>query len=299
MHIENDTPFPIDAWSTDMRLAVDEISAAGSQMLQAHRKASPKATSVADKWRRAERLEEERQALTDLFERIRCIFEAIEQTRELMHLEGATETSRLNAMNHCADVINANLQGIEDAYLVVRHSALDLLRWVRRSGHIEESDLPELYRACYARLIAYAPKIKPRLDTMQQELLHLRDQAGLHPEVQRQISALARYRALADSARGFFKSVIAPPLDLVFHDTQIFNADWELLSVENRGDLATEFNDCCQFLLYDVAEFYRRVLSVRPDLADDMEASLFVLPVDAMRVIFTVDEGQKGPIRIT
>ena len=66
--------------------------------------------------------------------------------------------------------------------------------------------------------------------------------------------------------------------------------DWLTYSVEERGHLASGLNDCCQFLLYDEAEFGRRVEEVRPQLPDGMESSLFTLPIDAVRILFTVDE---------
>jgi hypothetical protein len=79
-------------------------------------------------------------------------------------------------------------------------------------------------------------------------------------------------------------------MELVFQETNLFVEEWQTYSVEERGHLASELNDCCQFLLYDESEFGRRAVEVRPQLPDGMEASLFTLPADAVRILFTVDE---------
>ena len=85
-------------------------------------------------------------------------------------------------------------------------------------------------------------------------------------------------------------TVVEPPFELVFHDTDTFQRDWQSVSADEKNRLATEFNDCCQLLLYDTAEFDRRVKNIHPQLSNGVDASLFVLAIEPWRVIFTVDE---------
>jgi len=186
--------------------------------------------------------------------------------------------------------IEEHLPSIEASFLIVRHAAQDLLRWTRRAGRIEESTLPDEYRAGYARLVSYSPKFKPRFEAMQQKLLKLANTSDAEESVNVLLSAITRYNGVMDTARGFVQAIVAPPLELVFQETSLFVEDWQTCPVEERGRLASELNDCCQFLLYDEAEFGRRAEEVRPQLPDGMEASLFNLPVDAFRILFTVDE---------
>ena len=175
--------------------------------------------------------------------------------------------------------------------MTVRHSALDLLLWTQQSAKVEGGELPDKYRASYARLIAYTPIIKPLLAALQDDLLLLNNEPGLHPDTQRLISALNRYNAVAESARGFIRSVVEPPLELVFHDTEAFVSDFHALPSDQRAQVATELNDCCQLLLYDPVEFQRRVGHVRPRLAEGIDASMVILTVSAeLNVVFTVDE---------
>jgi hypothetical protein len=80
-------------------------------------------------------------------------------------------------------------------------------------------------------------------------------------------------------------------LEIVFHETESFLEDVKHLSTGERASLATDLNDCCQLLLYDVPEFNRRVKQVRPQLVEGVDASMAVLGVSGgYHVIFTVDE---------
>lgn len=283
--------FPVDSWLADMKTAVDRISELGMSILDTHRSASDKAAETADSWRLADRLEQERAALLGLLENVRQIIESIERCRQLMHTDAATSDDVHGAMNQCADAIADRLPEIENAFATIRHSALDLLLWTQRAGRIEGSELPGQYRASYAQLIAYAPISKPLMASLQDELLVLNSQPGLHPDIQRLISSLNRYNAVAESARGFVRSVVEPPLELVFHDTETFANDFQALSADQRGGLATELNDCCQLLLYDPAEFQRRVERTGPRLTEGMDASMVVFTgSDGCKVLFTVDE---------
>jgi hypothetical protein len=290
MTMNSDAPLPIDTWSSDMQAAIRQICDIGAQTLQRHRQASSKAAAVADQWRLESRLEDERQALRQLHDGARLVITAVDTSRRLVHSEGVSDAARHRTMRQCAETIDANLPHIEQAILTVRHSALDLLRWTQRSAYIEDSDLPAQYRSSYARLISYAPVFQPVLETMRHDLLSLVRNGDPHPDLQLLLSALTRYIAVTDSARSFVRSVAEPPLQLVFHDTDTFQDDWQKIDAEQQGRLATEFNDCCQLLLYEPAEFNRRVDSVRPPLTDGMEASLCILPIDDKRVLFTVDE---------
>lgn len=125
---------------------------------------------------------------------------------------------------------------------------------------------------------------------MQHELLRQKDRGHVHEEVRHLLSALTRYNALADSARAFVRSIVQPPFELVFHDAETFQDDWEGIDVDRHGDLATEINDCCQLLLYDLDQFHRKVERVEPELIPGLDASLYLLPNEEWRVIFTVDE---------
>jgi hypothetical protein len=289
MHASDNDPLPIDEWSAAMKTAIEQICEIGSRTLQVHRTASDTSAAIADGWQLAERLEDERAALLDLFESARRIVEAIESTRRCVQADVSASTQH-GSMRQCADVIDENLPHIEQAFLTARHSALDLLRWTQQFGHIEGSDLPAQYRASYAKFIEYSPVFRPRSEAMQQDLLSLAKDKDVHPDVRRLLSALTRYNAVADSARCFVKSVVEPPMELVFHDTESFQADWQTYDAAVRGHLGTEINDCCQWLLYDPARFDRSVQRVRPRLAGDIDASLCVLSVESTRILFTVDE---------
>jgi hypothetical protein len=289
MHALEDDPLPIDEWSAAMKAAIEQICEIGLRTLQTHREASETAAAIADGWQLETRLEDERVALLHLFEHARRIVEAIESTRQFIHAD-VSASARFESMRDCADAIDEHLPHIEHAFLEARHSALDLLRWTQQFGRIEESDLPAQYRASYARLIAYSPVFRPRSEAMQQALLSLSKEKDVHPDVRRLLSALTRYNAVADSARCFVKSVVEPPMELVFHDTESFQHDWQTYDAAVRGHLATEINDCCQCMLYEPARFDRRVQRIRPQLAGGIDASLCVLPVEDMRILFTVDE---------
>jgi hypothetical protein len=258
--------------------------------LSTHRKASETADTHADQWRLAERQDEECTALRQLLGCASRVVEAIERTRQLMRTDDSADVTLHQSMHDCAETIDAALPQMEQAFLTVRQSALDLLVWTQRSAYIEGSELPAQYRASYAKLATYTPILKPRLEAMQQELLSLTQDTGVHPDVRLLLAALTRYNAVTDSARAFVKRVVEPPLELVFEDTEAFQSDWQGYAAADQGPLATALNDCCQCLLYDPAEFERRVESIRPQLVNGMDASLFVLSVGEIRILFTVDE---------
>ncbi len=285
----DDDTLPIEEWSDAMKAAIDQICEIGIQTLQTHRKSSERAAAIADGWQLAARQEDERAALFRLFEHARRIVEAIESTRRLMRAE-ASASDRFASMRQCAEAIDESLPHIEQAFLTARHSALDLLRWTQQFGHVEGSELPARYRASYARLVEYSPVFRPRSESLQRDLLVLSRDKEVPAEIQRLLSALTRYNAVADSARCFVRSVVEPPMELVFHDTESFQRDWQAYDPEVRSHLGTEINDCCQRLLYEPAEFDRCVERIRPRLAGGIDASLYVLPVDDIRILFTVDE---------
>ena len=290
MNTPDDSPLPIDQWSDDMDAAVNEICRIGRQILRTHEKASPKAAEVASGWKLAERLQDEHEALGRLFQSVRRMLESMEVVGRMMRAADVDDADLHQAMRQCANTIEEGLPTLQQDFLTVRRCALDLLRWTRRDGRIEGSELPDTYRAGYAKLIAYTPIFRPRIDAMQQELLQRSQSAHVHADVQGLLSALSHYKAIAESARGFVRSVVEPPSELTFHDTELFLEDWEKFAVAERGNLATELNDCCQFLLYDPDEFRRRVESIQPPLPDGVDASLFVLSVGDGRIVFTVDE---------
>lgn len=290
MHVPNDVPIPIDAWLADMNGAIDRICEIRTATLNTHRKASDKAATNADHWKLAERADEERAALHHLLRSAYRVIEAIECTRKLMRADDTADVTVHQSMHDCAEAIDAALPEIEQSLLTIRQSALDLLVWTQHSAYIEGSELPAQYRASYAKLVTYTPILKPRLEAMQQELLSMTQDARVHPNVRLLLTALIRYNAVADSARAFVKRVVEPPLELVFEDTDVLQADWQNFAPADQARLATAINDCCQCLLFDPAEFDRRVDGIQPQLINGMDASLFVLPAGDVRILFTVDE---------
>ena len=286
---QNENPLPIEEWVAKMDQAIEQICSLGRKLLETH-SVSAEAKKVAQEWSLADRLDQEESALRELFRRARAILESIESARAAMVDPSAEVDQRHRAMHVAVDVINENLPEIEKAFLVSRHSALDLLRWADRSGFVEGSSLPATYRASYSELVSYTPVFKPRLEAMQHELLRQKDRGHVHEDVRHLLSALTRYNALADSARAFVRSIVQPPFELVFHDAETFQDDWEGIDVDRHGDLATEINDCCQLLLYDLDQFHRKVERVEPELIPGLDASLYLLPNEEWRVIFTVDE---------
>ncbi|MDG2380335.1 MAG: hypothetical protein P8N76_01550 [Pirellulaceae bacterium] len=290
MDHSNDDALPIDAWSADMQAAIAEICDLGQATLARHSTSSVHAAQVAQDWELSKRLEDERIALRQLFDHARQIIETVELTRQQIE-DDTTATADLHeSLRTCAALIHSSVPELEKAFLTSRHSALDLLRWTQRSGHLADSDLPTQYRASYARLLEYTPVFKPRMEAMQHDLLRLRHDAGLHEDVQRLLSALTRYNGVTDAARRFVQSVVKPPLDLVFHETATFESDWQGLTPDVQSELGTEINDSCQLLLYDPTRFIQQVELMKPTLADGVEASLYVQSVDSWRIFFTVDE---------
>jgi hypothetical protein len=167
---------------------------------------------------------------------------------------------------------------------------LDLLRWERRFAHLEGSGLPDQYRAAYGQLLAYTPIFRPALESLQQDLLDRSNSSAVVPELQAFLAALNHYIATVESARAFVKSVVSPPMELVFHDTETFLKDWKTIDHREKAEIATELNDTCQFLLYDPASFHQSVRNIQSPLSDGVDASLYILPVDQRRIIFTMDE---------
>jgi len=283
--------FPIDRWLTDMKSAVEKINEQGDAMLHEHRRESETAARNADLWHLSDRHSHSRETLLSLVVAVREIIESIDECRHLIMQHPGDERDVQRSISHCSAVIDGNLPAIEKSFVEIRHCALDLLQWTQRSARMEKSQLPETYRASFAGLIKYTPIFKPMMAAFQHDLLRINQSPGIHPETQRLVSLVNRYNAVAESARGFIGSVVEPPLELVFHETEMFAADVESLSSEQMGMVATEVNDCCQLLLYDPVEFKRRVHHVRPQLTEGIDASLVVLTIsDAYKLIFTADE---------
>jgi hypothetical protein len=274
-------PLPLDEWKADMTAAVDDICSLGLEILKVHRTASEKAAANAERWKLEERQQDEHAALLRLFDAAENITRKLDDAIQLLDDESLAAATA---------AIDRHLPSIEEAFLTARHAALDLLRWTRRAGRIDDSTLPDEYRAGYARLVSYSPKFRPRLEAMQQKLLKLANASETEGHVQALLSAITRYNGVMDSARGFVQAIVDPPLELVFQETNLFMEDLKSCSDEECGRLASALNDSCQFLLYDEAEFERCVEEVKPELPDGMEASLFTLPIDTIRILFTVDE---------
>ncbi len=290
MSNHDDSPLPLAGWSADMQAAIVEIGEIGSRLLIQHRGVSEMASQIADQWRLRDRLEDERAALGNALSTLHRIWAAIDGTREAMNRTGGDETPLPQSMGECADVIESGLPALQSDFMTIRQCALDMLRWERRFGHIDGSELANDYRAGYARLLAYAPIFRPRLEAMQSDLLQQSRASHAPPELQRLLAALNHYMAVMESARAFVKSVVSPPMDLMFQDTESFQEGWQLLDPSFRGRLATELNDCCQQLLYDAAGFHQLVENIQHPLPGGLSASVYVLPVDAWRMVFTMDE---------
>ncbi|MFN0129097.1 MAG: hypothetical protein ACKV19_20690 [Verrucomicrobiales bacterium] len=291
---------PLERWAAYMQAAIGEISDIGPQLLAQHRGASETASQIADQWRLQDRLEDERAALGNALRTLHGIWTAIDATREFMNRTGMDGTPLRQSMRECADAIESGLPPLQRDFMTIRHCALDLLRWERKFAHIEGSELPNDYRAGYARLLDYAPVFRPGLEAMQRDLLQQSCAAPVSPELQRLLSALSHYLAVMESARMFVKSVVSPPMDLMFQDTESFQEGWQLLDPALKGRLATELNDSCQLLLYDSAAFHQLVENIQQPLSGGLIASIHVLPVDTWRVVFTMDEDPVfGQIMVT
>lgn len=290
MNATDHSPLPLEQWSEDMRAAVTEICELGARLLRTHRAASERSSQVAEQWKLGERLTDERVALEHAFDGLRGILSAIDETWQLMRRRDVEEAQLRQSMRDCAAVIDDALPALQQDFLTIRHCALDLLRWVRRFAEVEGSALPAEYRASYARLLSYTPVFRPRLESMQSELLLQSRDTQVSPDVQKMLTALNQYVVAVESARAFVKSVVEPPMELVFHDAESFQNDWRRLAPQLQGRLGTELNDCCQFLLYDPAGFHSLVDNIQRPLSEGIDASLFVLPVDTLRIVFTMDE---------
>jgi len=276
-----DTGFLVEEWATEMDAASGDICLLGQGLITAHRKAGGRAEEVCENWKLAQRQAEERQVLDSLFLAARGILEKLNET--VRHMEAGT-------MHEAAEAIERNLPIVEDAFLVVRHCAQDLLHWAQRYAVLEGSTLPDNYRKSHARLIAFAPVFKPRLESLQMKLLERVSGGDVEPGANQLLSAITRYNAVLDTARRFIRAVVEPPLELVFAETKEFLADVEEIPVSERGAIASELNDCCQSLQYDRAVFEEKVVPVRWQQPEGIDSSLVVFDSNGMRILMTVDE---------
>jgi hypothetical protein len=281
---------PIERWSDDMRDAVAAICEIGERLLRTNQQASEKAAHIATQWRLAEKLGDERASLENVFATLRRILSSINATRQLMNKAKLDSSELRQAMVACADLVDASLPGLQNEFLVIRHCALDVLRWVKRFGKGNGIELASEYRSSYARLLDYTPIFRPFLEGFQKDLLKQTNSENVPTEVQRLLGSLNHYMAATDSAKAFLNSVVSPNLDLVFHETDAFVEDWQSLDIAIRGQLATELNDHCQLLLYDQAGFEDSVENIHRPLAEGVDASLYVFSVEGWRIIFAMDE---------
>ncbi len=280
---------PLERWTKDMQTAVEEICELGTQLLQTHGKSSEAAAAIADKWCLPQRLAEEREALSRAFKLLQGVLVSVDATWQAMQTANEFQ-AQMQSMEACANKIEQVLPQLQQEFLSIRRSALDLLRWERRYATVEGSELPAKYRESYRRLLAYTPVFRPFLEAMQKELLERSNETHATPELQQLLAALNHYVAAVESARAFVQSVVDPPLDLVFQDTESFDSDWKQIAAAKQGQLATELNDCCQLLLYEPSSFHKRVENIQQSLTDGVDASLYVLPVEDWRIIFGMDE---------
>lgn len=261
--------------------AVDEICRLGAELVAAHRAGSDRAEEVCRNWRLAERQEAEREVLGGLFRTGRDILAVV---------NGVLLSPTPGRMKAAAAAIEPNLQPIEDAFLDIRHCAQDLLHWAKRYPPAGGSGLPDAFRASHARLISYAPVLKPRLEQLQADLAERVAGGDVSEEARNLLSTITRYNGVLDTARRFVAAIAEPPLELVFAETDRFVEDLKSIPLERRGPLASELNDCCQGLQYDRPSFEERVAAVSLDHPDGVESSLVAFEYDGFRVLMTVDE---------
>ena len=287
--------FAIDDWVNDARAVIQRIGETGRELLEVHGAASPRAAETAEAWRLAERVEEGQAALASFLESAEAIVRGAISLEAILRSAVAETASPENpdwapAMVTQARLLDETLPAIDAAFVTIRHSALDLLRWSRRSGQLEGSDLSDRYRAGFIELTSHAPSFDAQAATLEEELAFLGERHPDSPEIAGLREALARQYGLRDRFRGFLQSVVRPTLDLVFEETDRFLEDWAAYPEPAKAHLATEFNDCCQLLLYHPPGFRRRVETIRPPLSGGMEASLYQLSEGDDRVLFLVDE---------
>ena len=261
--------------------AVDEICRLGSKLIETHSSGSERAAEVCRNWRLAERQEKERAVLMDMFRAGRVILEALDAVMS------SPDPAR---MKMAAEAIERGLPRVEDAFLSIRHCAQDLLHWSNRFAPSGESELPNDYRAAHARLIQFAPVIKPRLENLQADLAERVAGGDVCPEARELLSAITRYNGVLDTARRFVRAVAEPPLELVFAETDRFLDELRAVPLEYRGPLASELNDCCQSLQYDRASFEARVTPVGLEQPEGVDSSLVAFEHGGHRVLLTVEE---------
>ncbi|MGI9244713.1 MAG: hypothetical protein ACR2RV_28175, partial [Verrucomicrobiales bacterium] len=283
--------FPTARWHDDMRQAIDQICDVGARLFEHHRSAGPKAEAAAIRWKLGERLGDERAALDCILGNMGEIIRGTEHLEELLASPGDRGVGEWEPhVIGLSRLLHRALPEISSAFSDVRHCALDLLRWTTRSGHIEGSEWPDRYRQSYARLISYAPDFDRLWEALDADVEALNQRTAGSPALRELITALAVHRQLKGRMRGFLRSVIDPPFELIFHETDTFIADWERLSPDSQAMLATEFNDCCQLLLYNQPGFDAQVDAIALPLVDGLEASLLMLPVADDRILFLADE---------
>ena len=287
--------FPFEAWLADMQSAITQICKAGANLFEEHRQASDKAEKAALLWKLESRLDLERDALEQIVQNARSIVTGVLELkpalRSMLEHSDMPDTSKWESLIglHSRRLDKA-LPAIESNFAEVRHHALDLLRWSSRAGHLEGSSLPDEYRSTYAQLISYAPVFDQLSDSLRDDVEALYERTAGADKIQQLLRQLTRQRQLRHSIRSFLKSIIDPPFELIFEETDSFLSDWENYSNESRLKLATHFNDCCQLLLYDEAAFHQKVESIAPPLKDGMEATLQAMELDNDRILFLVDE---------
>ena len=264
-----------------MKTAIEAVQDLGLAIVKTHSEAGEDAAKACREWKLAERQAEEHAAMGQVLPMVADI---------CRHLESVVREPSTGEMVEAAGAIEHHLPALEGAFLKARHAALDLLLWTRRQGRLEKSDLPDRYRSSYAALSGYTPIFKPWLEGLQLELVEMTREERYGVEAADLLSALTRFNAFLDSARNFVKAVVDPPLELVFHETNLLAADREELAVELRAHLASMLNDLCECLLYDEEKFWSEVEELKVGLPGGLESSLLRFPVGSHHVLFTVDQ---------
>ena len=272
---------PLTEWQSVMDSASADISRASQALVNPEHDLTGRALQVCTNWRLRERSAQEQQSLNTLASNVLPVLKAIDAVLDDKGIEN---------LNLAAEQIENRLPDIEASFLEVRHFAQDLLHWMHQYNPEMNDSLVAEYRSAYGQLISMAPSIKPRLQQLHMELLGLSGEEGLGEAARRLHSALTRYLAVLETAHGFVGAVVAPPLELVFEETESFLEDLQAIELPLRRQLGSQLNDVCQSLLYDPLRFESAVEHVTLDCEPGMDSSLVVFRHAGFTLYMTVEE---------
>jgi hypothetical protein len=282
---------PITEWQSMMDSASADISRLSQSLVNPDHELTERARQVCINWRLRERSAREQQSLNILAACVLPVLEAI---------DAVLREKNTKNFSFAAEQIENRLPDIEASFLEVRHFAQDLLHWVHKYNTEVNDRLVEEYRSAYGQLISMAPRIKPRLQQLHEDLVGLSGDEGLGDKglgdrglcdaARRLHSALTRYLAVLEAAHAFVGAVVKPPLELVFEETESFLEDLQAIELPLRRELASNLNDICQSLLYDPQRFESAVEHMTLDCEPGMDSSLVVFRHAGFTLYLTVEE---------